>query len=143
MVRELRQEVRQIALSRAQHAQTPSYYDQLLEDVYFSPKVSATPQPPVCAALVREDASRYGHKLSSCIAVRIALVIVIIDGNRVFLSINPRRLPDETTREPNGEWRFPKRCMMFSSSLTSTTRGDYIFQILLGNGGSPCRLFFA
>ncbi len=58
MVRELRQEVRQAALTGAGHSQTPSYYDQLLGDFYFRPRSMEPPATLACAALVSPNASR-------------------------------------------------------------------------------------
>jgi hypothetical protein len=73
MVREMRQEVREIALSRARHSQTPSYYDQLLGDFYFNAEEGDKSQTPVCEALVRENAPKeeilfqdYTHILNTC-----------------------------------------------------------------------------
>jgi hypothetical protein len=37
MVRKLRADVREVALTRANHSQVPSYYDQMLGDFYFRP----------------------------------------------------------------------------------------------------------
>jgi len=51
MVRQLRAEVREAALTMAGSSQIPSYYDQLLGDFYFKPKPAA-PQHTACETLV-------------------------------------------------------------------------------------------
>jgi hypothetical protein len=55
MVRELRGEVRDAALSYGHHSQVPSYYDELLGDFYFKPKIA--PKPTPCDVLVHPGAT--------------------------------------------------------------------------------------
>lgn len=59
MVRKLRTDVREAALTHAGHSQVPSYYDQLLGDFYFRPPgSSADAGKTECDRLVSSQATR-------------------------------------------------------------------------------------
>jgi len=53
MVRQLRAEVREAALTMNRHSQVPSYYDQLLGDFFFKPKMSVS--MTTCDMLVKPE----------------------------------------------------------------------------------------
>jgi hypothetical protein len=55
LVRQLRGQVREAAFAFGRRSQIPSYYDQLLGDFYFRPKVA--PRPTQCDLLVHPDAT--------------------------------------------------------------------------------------
>ena len=63
MVRKLRADVREAALTRAGHSQIPSYYDQMLGDFYFRPPGSSPDAGKTeCDRLVTPQASREALK---------------------------------------------------------------------------------
>jgi Caspase domain len=57
MVRQLRTEVREAALTTVGQSQVPSYYDQLLGDFFFKPK-APVPEQTACDTLVKPDLGR-------------------------------------------------------------------------------------